>query len=271
VPAAAQLHCESPVYSRFESSELQDGMAEKHRKGRKRMIALRRILLRVGAAVAVLVLLASCATINRLDRYVIENASLRTEMRVPPPPTLNIGYSTPVDSGDPIGKALRIGTTIIKASEAAKAEPIMREALRSVDVPAIVLEETSQACASVLNARPLDRGQKADYLLDLDIYEYGIEAPSWSSSVSLHLGMTAIMYHNSSGEIVWRRKHITVDIPASPQMFGLGSAMGDIVSAGVLSSLRVDQLEEGFRRLALESARWVTRILEDDLYRARYR
>ena len=235
------------------------------------MITLRAVLLRVGAAVAVILLLASCATINRFDRYVFEDASLRTEMRVPPPPTLNIGYSTAVDSGDPIGTVLRVGTTMIKTSEAVKAEPLMREALRSVDVPAIVLKETSQACASVLNARPVDSGQKADYLLDLDIYEYGIEAPSWSSSVSLHLGMTAIMYHNRSGEIVWRRKHITVDIPASPQMFGLGSAMGDIVSAAVLSSLTVDQLEEGFRRLALDSARRVTRILEDDLYRARYR
>ena len=54
-------------------------------------------------------------------------------------------------------------------------------------------------------------------------------------------------------------------------MFGLGSAAGDIVSAVVLSSLTVDQLEAGFRRLALESARRVTRILEDDFYRARYR
>ena len=160
---------------------------------------------------------------------------------------------------------------MIKASEAAKAEPIMREALRSVDVPAIVLEEASQACASVLDARPVESGQKADYLLDLDIYEYGIEAPSWSSSVSLHLSMMAIIYHSGSGEIVWRRKHITVDIPASAQMFGLGAAMGDIVSAAVLSSLTVDQLEEGFQRLALESARRVARILEDDFYRARYR
>jgi hypothetical protein len=235
------------------------------------MIDSRTVLLRGAAAAAVILLLASCATINRLDRYVIEDASLRTQMRMPPPATLDLGYSSPVDSGNPIGTAIRVGTTIIKASEAAKAEPVMREALRSVDVPVIVLEETSQACAAVLNARLVESGQKADYLLDLDIYEYGIEAPSWSSSVSLHLGMTAIMYHNSSGEIVWRRKHITVDIPASPQMFGLGSAAGDIVSAAVLSSLTVDQLEEGFRRLALESARRVTRILEDDFYRARYR
>jgi hypothetical protein len=64
------------------------------------MITFRGILLRVGAAVAVIVLLASCATINRLDHYVIENASLRTEMRVPPPPTLNIGYSTRLGGPD---------------------------------------------------------------------------------------------------------------------------------------------------------------------------
>jgi hypothetical protein len=80
-----------------------------------------------------------------------------------------------------------------------------------------------------------------------------------------------VIYDNRSGDNVWRRKHITVDIPASPQMFGPGSAANDIVSAVLQSTLTVDQLEEGFRRLALESARRVTRILEDDFYRARYR
>jgi hypothetical protein len=147
----------------------------------------------------------------------------------------------------------------------------MLEALSSVNVPAIVLDETSKGFASALEARLVDRGQNADYLLDLDIEQYGIQAPSWASAVSLHLRLTPSLYHNRDGKIVWRRKNITIDVPASPQMFGTGQILNDIVTAAVLSTLTVEQLEEGFRLLALESARAVISRLEQDFYRARYR
>jgi len=226
-------------------------------------------------AVAVLaaasLLLVSCSTVNKLDRYRVEDEELMATMRVPPPPTMDIDTSVWVDSNNPIGTALKIGTTIFKASEAEQARGIMLQALSSVDVPAIVLEETSQACAAALRARLVERGQKAEYLLDLDIHQYGIQAPSWGGEVSLHLSLTPSLYHERDGKIVWRRKYVTVDVPASPQMFGGGGIAGDIVTAAVLSTLTVEQLETGFRRLALESARAVIDLLERDFYRARYR
>lgn len=224
----------------------------------------------ITAAAAAILLLASCTTVNNLDKYRIEDASLAADMRVPPEPTLAIDYSVRIDSKNPIGTALSVGTTIIKASEAQKAEALMREALQNVDLPAIVLKESSQWCASALDARLAGRGQKADYLLDLDIREYGIQASSPGSAVSLHMRLTATLFHNRSGEIVWRR-NIQVDDPASPQMFGVGHIVGNIVTAGALANLSVPQLEDGFENLALESARSIVRRLERDFYRAKYR
>lgn len=233
------------------------------------MRASRTSFLAAGAAAAAILLLASCTTVNKLDRYRIENASLAADMRVPPEPTLAIDYSMRIDSKNPIATALSVGTTILKASEAQKAEALMREALRNVDVPGIVLDQSSQWCASALDARLAARGQKADYLMDLDIREYGIQAASPGSAVSLHMRLTATLYHNRSGEIVWRR-NITVNDAASPQMFGVGHIVGNIVTAGALSSLSVSQLEEGFKNLANESARSIVRRLEKDFYRAKY-
>jgi len=54
-------------------------------------------------------------------------------------------------------------------------------------------------------------------------------------------------------------------------MFASGHIIGNIVTAGVLSSLTVEELEEGFRALCFESARSLTRRLERDFYRASYR
>jgi len=235
------------------------------------MQSFRAILCRIGTVVVFIVMLASCSTINRLNRYSVENSLLRADMQVPPPPTLDVDYTMMVDKENILGTVISVGTTVLKASEAAKARARMEEALSSVDVPGIILEETSRGFASTLSARLVEKGQQADYLLDLNIYKYGIEAPSGASAVSLHLGMNASLYHKVSGKIVWRRKHMTVDIPATPQMFGLEEVLGDIVTVGVLASLTVEELEEGFHRLALESAAWVTRTLQKDYYRARYR
>jgi hypothetical protein len=234
------------------------------------MKASRRLIAGAAAAAAAVLLLASCQTVNRLDRYRIEGSTLATDMREPPRAELGIDYSVHIDSKNPIGTALSVGTTLLKASEAEKAEVNMRAALDSVDVPAIVLKETSKSAARALNADLVERSRRPDLLLDLDIREYGIEAPSWGSAVTLHMRLVATLYHTKSRDIIWRRA-ITVDDPASPQMFGVSGVVGDIVTAGVLSSLTVEELEEGFRALAFESARSLSRRLEKDFYRAVYR
>ena len=234
------------------------------------MKASRRILWGVLAAATVSVLLTSCTTINRLDRYEIEGATLATDMREAPEPRLGIDYHVRIDSKNPIGTALSVGTNLLKASEAEKAEANMLRALDSVDVPAIVLSETGRAAARALDADLVERSQRPELLLDLEIREYGIQAPSWGSAVTLHMSIVATLYHTKSRDTIWRRA-VTVDDPASPQMFGMHQVVGDVITAGVLSSLTVEQLEEGFRALATESARSVSRRLEKDFYRAVYR
>jgi hypothetical protein len=234
------------------------------------MKSARKVIVVVAAASAAVLLLASCQTVNRLDRYRVEGSTLAADMRQPPRAELGVDYNITIDSKNPIGTALSVGTSLLKASEAEKAEANMRLALDSVDVPAIVLRETAKSAARALNADLVEPSQRPDLLLDLDIREYGIEAPSWGSAVSLHMRIVATLYHQKSRDMIWRRA-ITVDDPASPQMFGVNNVVGDIVTAGVLSSLTVEELEEGFRTLALESARSLGRRLEKDFYRAVYR
>jgi hypothetical protein len=213
--------------------------------------------------------LVSCRTVNKLDEYRVEDATMAVDMRVPPAPTFKIGYWVTLDSDHPVRTVLSIGTTIAKASEASEAEARMRQALASVDVPGILLAEASSACTTALDARREPQKQGADYLLDLDIHDYGIEADSPWQGVSLNLKLTASLFHNESGDLVWRRS-IAMHQNASPAMFGFGSIVGNIVTAAALSELSTEQLEEGFQRLAVESARSLARTMEDDLYEARY-
>lgn len=223
-----------------------------------------------GVALIVAAAFASCATVNRLDRYRPDAATVAANLRVPPEPKFDVHYSVTFDTRNPVGTALSIGTNIAVAAEAKRAESRMEEALLSVDIPSIVLEESYTACAKALDARKVGDRNRSAYLLDVEIREYGLRASSPHGAVSLVMKLTARLYDNRDERLIWRRK-IATDDPATPVMFGFGGIIGNVVTAGVLANLSTEEIAKGFERLARESSRSLARRLERDLYAARYR
>lgn len=221
---------------------------------------LRAILLTATAALG----LFSCQTVNRLEDYRVRGAAVAVDVPAPPAPAFKINYSVTLDRHDPLGTAISIGTNLVKANEASLAEGRMREALGEVDVPGILGQETESACTTALGAVVSPERAGADFLLSLEIHEYGLEADSPWQGVRLFMRVTARLYHNGSGDLAWRRS-ITVDQSASPEMFGMGSIVGTIVTAASLSELSTEELAQGFGELARESARAIARRLEHDL------
>lgn len=229
----------------------------------------RRAVLCATGALALVLLLVSCTTVNKLATSDFDGATLAADMQSPPEPRLDIRYDVTLDRNNPIYSAFSVMTNIAKAGQAQKAESAMREALSSVDVPDVILEEAYAACASTLQTQLEERKLRADYLLLLEIHEWGIEASSPGSPVMLHIRLTANLYRTFGGELVWRRDLI-VDDPASSDMFPIEGIVGDMVTATVLSSMTAEELAYGFTELARRSARSVSRLLERDLYSARY-
>ncbi|MCX7031763.1 MAG: hypothetical protein NTU62_16800 [Spirochaetes bacterium] len=229
--------------------------------------SIRRIVLLPLIAV-VAVLLASCATVNRLEHLRLDNPALASVLEPPPPPSLDTWYDLRIDTGNPIGTVLRVGSSIVLAAEAEKAAERMREALSEIDVPAMVLEESSARCTRALGANRVDDTRDADFVLDLEIEEYGIDAPSWGAAVSLDLNVTVRLYERRSRDLVWRR-HISVAQQASPDVFGLPSAAETIFTAAMLAALSTEEMARGFEYLAHYAARTVGDTLERDLWKAR--
>jgi hypothetical protein len=217
---------------------------------------------------AAAVLLASCATVNRLEYIRLDDPQLASVLAPPPPPSLDTWYDLSIDTGNPIGTVLRVGSSIIMAAEAEKAAERMRDALDKVDVPAVVLEESSARCARALGAAQVDDRRDADFVLDLEIEDYGINAPSWNTAVSLDLSVTVRLYERRSGDLVWRR-HVSVAQQARPDVFGLPSAAETIFTAAMLASLSTEDMAHGFANLAHDTARAVGDALERDLWKAR--
>lgn len=224
-------------------------------------------ILLVGAS---LLALASCATVNRLDEYTFEGASIAGSMRTPPEPTVQVGYWVDLHHRSPLLNWLSLGTTFATAGQAQEAEGRMRAALSSIDLPETILRRGLSACTKTLDARLARDRRDADYLLDLDIREYGLRATSPLGSVALRIRLVAALYQRQERETVWRRD-IEVVEAATPVMFGLGSIVGNIVTAEALAELSTSELRAGFERLADDAGRSVAHALEEDLYDIRYR
>jgi hypothetical protein len=213
--------------------------------------------------------LAGCATTNRLERFDFSGATLAADMPVPPEPRMQVRYEVILDRHEPIYSAFSVLTGVAKATQAEKAHEAMRTALAAVDVPEIVLKESFDACAAALGALPEEDAAGADFLLELSINDWGIDADSPVSTVALRIRLTASLYDARGDELVWRRE-LSVHDDASPAMFGLGPVIGNMVTATALSELSVDELAEGFTALGHSAARMVARMLREDLRAARY-
>lgn len=227
-----------------------------------------RAAIATAALLAAALLLASCATINRLDRIRFDEPALASVLEPPPPPSLDSWYDLSINTRDPVGTVLRVGSSIVLAAEAQKAAERMREALERVDVPAVVLEESAVRCARALGGERIDEPRNADLVLSLEIEEYGIDAPSWASAVALELHATVRLYERGSRELLWRRG-FSVTQRASPEVFGLPSAAERIFTAAMLASLSTEEMARGFEHLAHTTARSIGDRLERDLWDAR--
>jgi hypothetical protein len=219
---------------------------------------------------AAVILLSSCVSVNNLDKYDFGGSRLAVDMHTPPEPRLNVDYDIMMNSHSAVITALSVVTNLAKANEAHKAREVMREALMDVDVPEIIRAQSFNACASALGSDQVGSRRQADYMLVLQIDEWGIDARSPVSAVSLHIRMLASLYPVNRGELAWRRE-ITVDQPADPDMFGIGPIIGNMVTATVLYNMTQDDMVRGFKQLASLTARRIARDLEDDLDYARFK
>ena len=66
-------------------------------------------------------------------------------------------------------------------------------------------------------------------------------------------------------------QEVTVDQPADPDMFGIGSILGSMVTATVLSNMTAEDLTRGSKELASQTARSLARELQNDLDYARFK
>jgi len=208
-----------------------------------------------------------CGTTNHLREYSFRDRTMVADMLTPPRPQVFTDSYSWFDQDDPVGSVLRVGTTIVKEVEASKTQARMDSALQKVDVPERIKSRALQRCAKILKYRPINDTDKAEFILDMEIRNYGIDAKSWSAGTYFKIDMLVKIIDNESRALIWKRK-IKEKQPISPEIFGLGNAAENVISAVALSRLSVDEIATGFQHLADYTADRIAVRLQKDFVKA---
>ena len=214
------------------------------------------------------VVTAGCGSSNLLREYEFETRTAAALMAIPPRPEVFTHSFVGIDERDPMRSAIRLGTTIVKEMEAQRAEARLDSAMELVDVPEQIRARTLERCSTYLHYRPTEDSKNADFLFDMNIRHYGIDAKSWSASVHFKIDVEVRLLDNKRGMRIWKAR-VKEEQPITQRIFGLGRATGDVITAVALSNLSVEELVQGFEHLADYTADRIARKLQNDFAKAR--
>jgi hypothetical protein len=220
------------------------------------------------AAVGLSVL--SCGASNRLREYEFRNHTAAASMMASPPPQVFSDSFFGIDENDPLGTAIRVGTSIVKGVQVVETQERLNASMASVDIPEQIRTQTLEKCSEHLYFQPVGQREDADFLFVMNVNKYGIDAGSWDSSVRFRIDVKVRLLDNRRNIKIWERS-IKETQPISKSMFGLGGAAGDVISAVTLAGLSEEDMVRGFAHLADYVADRVAERIREDFIKAHSR
>jgi hypothetical protein len=207
-----------------------------------------------------LVVLSACGGRHHLDRYDFAGRSVAVVYFGAPAPELRTG-GYDVDTSDPISVLATAGGRVAREVEARQARGRLDTAARRLDLAPRMADRTLERASRYLGARPVTERGAADFLLEVDVLSMGLDARS--ERLQVFVTSEVVLLETRTGREIWSSRVRSWD-PLSSDMVG-GGALGDIIGAGILNQLKVEDFELVLGRLADYAADRVARELRNDL------
>lgn len=215
--------------------------------------------------------LIGCGSSNRLGEYEFRDFTAAAVISAPLRPEVFTDPSIYVDRDNPIGSILSIGSTLAKEIQAERARARLDSAMTLVDVPERIRNGTVQNCSRYLHYRPIEDYHNSDFLFDIYIETFGIDAKSWESNVYFQMEVKVHLLDNETGAEIWKTS-LKEREPISQGIFDSGSYTADnVLTAIALSKLSVEKMAEGFQYFADYTADHIARKLQKDFVKSRKR
>ncbi|MDX1674506.1 MAG: hypothetical protein R3314_06930 [Longimicrobiales bacterium] len=202
---------------------------------------------------------------HRLAEYDFVDQSLAVVYFSAPAPELwTGGYD--VDGDNPLEVVVSAGGRVAREVEARRAQARLDSAAARVDLAARMAERTLERSSRYLGTRPVEDESGADYLLEVDIRRTGLDAGR--NAAYLVVYGEAVLLDARTGREIWDVEVSGRD-RLTPGLWGSPDVVEDVLTAGALSSVSVDDFEQILTRLADFVADRIGRELRADLRSAR--
>ena len=217
--------------------------------------------------VLIMTLLLACSS-NKLAQYELKESNIAAQTFMPPRANVFTDLNLHIDSKDPIGSIIRVGTTVAREVEAGKARARLDSAMALVDVPAIIEEGVLLQAAEMLDFRPINEVKAADFVFNVDMKRYGIDAGGWDVGTYFVVDSRVELIDNVEHRRIWKGR-VEAREPLSPRIFGLTYSIENVLDAVALSELSVEEMATGLEYLANFSADLIAEKLYRDFIKSR--
>ena len=203
------------------------------------------------ALVALAVLtLPACAGHHHLGEYTFAERSMAVVvLSAPAPGLLTSGYNLRADD-DPVTAVLRAGTTAAKDVEARRARARLDSATARVGPTGDLAQRTLERASRYLGTRPVTSENDADFLLEVRMKNFGLDARG-SSSAYLYTNAEAVLLDRRTGREIWNVSVHGTD-RLTPRVRGAADVpgAGNIITASSLASMSVADFQDALQQLA---------------------
>lgn len=212
--------------------------------------------------VAVLSALA-CGGGHQLSEYEFGGGSLAgVDLGTPAPVLLTGAYDVDREEGA-LGAVLDAGSRAARAAAARQARARLDSAAGRVDMGQLMGDRMLERSSRYLGTRSVTAEADADFLLELDVRNYGIDARG-GRDARLFVVAEAVLIERRTGREIWNTEVRGRD-RLTRSVGGVEELSSDIFTAAGLTQISVADFERILRGLADVSADAVTNQLREDL------
>jgi hypothetical protein len=216
-----------------------------------------------GTALSVaLVAATGCRGTGRLAEYDFRDHTVAVAYDFAPHPDVLTGPWFPRLSDNPLKAAIEVGSRVAREVEASQIRARLDSAVAGVDVVDRMAGRTLERSARLLRMVPVDAERDAEFLVEVMLREYGIDAKDWNAAAHFFVDAEVFLIDAADGTQIWK-SHVRSRDPIMPAIFGRGTIVRDVVTAASLASLSVEEIEYALERLADYSADHITGRLRD--------
>lgn len=217
----------------------------------------------LGCVSTIISLLAACGGGHHLAEYPFASRTLAVVYIAPPSPELLTSYYDLSNSQNPVEAVVRAGADVAREREGRRASARLDSAAARIDIPAVLAQRTLERASRYLGTRPTTDESQADYLMEVRMERFGINAKEDEASY-LFTFAEAVLLDRRTGREIWNVNIHSRD-RLTPYVQSNSPIPGSVIAASTLGSVSVADFQGALNELMDYSSNSITDELRSAL------